>query len=193
MSSIMIQLKPSPKNSAACPECGSLKLMVSGIRFESVNVLADCTCTLCRFPFYRVLPVGHMVGRTLFIGKITGRLYQDAECPEWLSHALQKSHTYNRKMDVAIERKVFKPCKRVVILNALDYLYGHVLLKLYNAFYHLDHEKEIGLIIIIPKMFEWLIPKGCAEVWVVDLKLSELEYFPFNGYIHFTIIGMRLL
>jgi hypothetical protein len=63
-----------------------------------------------------------------------------------------------------------------VILNTLDSLYGHVLLKLYNAFYHLDHQPELGLILIIPKVFEWMIPKGCAEVWVVDLKLGELIY-----------------
>ncbi|HEY3387535.1 MAG TPA: hypothetical protein VGK46_13555, partial [Saprospiraceae bacterium] len=62
------------------------------------------------------------------------------------------------------------------ILNTLDSLYGHIVLKLYNAFYHLDQPDERGLIIIIPKLCKWLVPKGCAEAWIVDLKLSELVF-----------------
>jgi hypothetical protein len=87
-----------------------------------------------------------------------------------------KGHNESRVDKVCIEKVVFKNCDHVVILNTLDYLYGHVLLKLYNAIYHLDHQPDLGLVLIIPKIFKWLIPKGCAEAWVVDVKLSELAY-----------------
>ena len=56
---------------------------------------------------------------------------------------------------VEIRKIVYKECENVIILNTLDYLYGHVLLKLYNALHHIDNHKDAGLIIIIPKMFEW--------------------------------------
>ena len=35
--------------------------------------------------------------------------------------------------DFPIERKVFQEHKRVIVLNLLDHLYGHVLLRLHNA------------------------------------------------------------
>src|SRR5690606_17792704 len=53
--------------------------------------------------------------------------------------------------------------------------YGHTLLKLYNALHYLDNRQDLGVIIIIPRIFEWMIPKGCAEAWIVDLRLSELR------------------
>ena len=172
----MLKLKPYPYNNFVCPECGSIDPLVSDIRFESINVLAECMCANCGFIFFHILPAGHMVGRNLAIGKVNQKLYSDDECPDWLAKAVLKSHKGNRTNKLTIEKTVFKKYDDVIILNTLDSLYGHVLLKLYNAFYHLDHQPELGLIIIIPKIFKWLIPPGCAEVWVVDLKLSELEY-----------------
>jgi hypothetical protein len=78
--------------------------------------------------------------------------------------------------DVPIHKVIYKQTRNVVILNTLDSLYGHSLLKLYNALYHLDRQPELGLIVIVPRIFEWLIPSGIAEAWVVDLKLAQLTY-----------------
>lgn len=172
----MIQLKPHLENSFICPECGSIYPVVKEIRFESVNILADCTCVSCQFDFYQTLPVGHMVNHILSIGKENKTLYRHGENSSWLSESLLKSCVENRREEVMIEKIVYKKYDKVIILNTLDSLYGHVLLKLYNAFYHLDQPDETGLIIIIPKLCKWLIPTGCAEVWVVDLKLNELVF-----------------
>lgn len=172
----MIRLKPNPENYFTCPECGVDHPRINQIRFESINVLADCTCTLCGYEFHQVLPVGHMVDYPISIGKERGGLHHRDSHPDWLADAVLKSHREYRKEEVGIERMILKKCRSVVILNALDSLYGHVLLKLYNAFHHLDQQKEIGLVLIIPKIFKWLIPQGCAEVWVVDLKLDQLVY-----------------
>lgn len=172
----MIELKPVPYNLFNCPECGAAQPMVNEVRLESIQTWADCTCKQCALEFYRTLPVGHTVEYSLALAKGSGKVYQEHRNPDWLSNALVKSHTHYQTKYVGIQKIVHKTCSHVIILNTLDSLYGHVLLKLYNAFYHLDHQKELGLVLIIPKMFEWLIPKGCAEVWVVDLKLSEFVY-----------------
>jgi len=132
-------------------------------------------CKNCSLEFYQTFPVGHSVEENLSIEK-SGKLFLNPENHSWLSEALRKTYQLVEDGDLPIEKRIFKKCENVVILNTLDYLYGHVLLKLYNAQYHLDHQKDLGLIVIIPKTFEWLIPKGCAEAWIVDLKLSELSY-----------------
>ena len=172
----MIQLKPLPGTNFICPECGSKNSVLTKVIVESIHILGDCTCSVCGLNFYQVLPIGHTVDDVLSIGKTNGRLYQPESHPSWLSDSVMKAHLGMRKDPVGIRKITYKKCENVVILNTLDFLYGHTLLKLYNALYHLDHQKDLGLIIIIPKMFEWLIPEGCAEAWVVDLKLSDLAY-----------------
>lgn len=77
--------------------------------------------------------------------------------------------------DIAIERIVHSEHKDIIILNTLDFLYGHVLLKLYNAAHYLERYPEKGLVVIVPRMFLWLVPKTVAEVWVVDLRLGQMQ------------------
>lgn len=172
----MIQLKPNPENHFLCPECGTILPTINAVLIESVHVMADCTCKNCGFTFYQAYPAGHTFLTVLSMGKANGKFYQSDHQHKWLSQSFQKAFRKKEKKAVAIKRIINKKCQNVIILNTLDSLYGHVLLKLYNAFYHIDHQKEFGLVLIIPKIFEWLIPKGCAEIWIVDLKLSELAF-----------------
>ncbi len=171
----MIRIKPEPENHFLCPKC-SQKPVMRELVMKSVFTLADCVCENCGFEFYQTLPIGHTVISTLTICKFVGRLYPHDTEKTWLSTALLKAHGSEKHGEVQIKKIIYKEHDHVVVLNALDFLYGHVLLKLYNSIYHLDHNKDLGLIIIIPKLFEWLIPSGCAEVWIVDLKLNDLVY-----------------
>jgi hypothetical protein len=172
----MLQLKPYPDNCFVCPKCRAERPRINQFTFESINILADCSCNQCGFEFYQVLPVGHTVDYQISIGKKEGNIFQPQGCPAWLSLSLLQAHEEVLTTEVPIERIIFKQCNNIVILNTLDSLYGHVLLKLYNAFHHIAHQPDVGLIIIIPKGFKWLIPSGCAEAWVVDLTLSELKF-----------------
>jgi len=177
----MIRLKPDPDNIYECPECHAGNPHIREFVFESINIFARCTCNTCDFEFVQLLPVGHCVNYWLSIGVDDKKLYKSNDCPVWLSDSVIKSHEQIRTDKVSIEKIVYKTCEDVVILNTLDSLYGHVLLKLYNAIHHLNHDERVGLILIIPKIFKWLIPAGCAEVWIVDTKLSNLIY----GYADF--------
>jgi len=172
----MIELKPQTENFFSCPECRTPFPAIHDVLVQSIHIMADCTCKECGFDFFQVFPVGHTIDDHLSIGKFNDRFYPSENEQPWLFETLIKGNKEVRKREVAIEKQIFKIYEDVIILNTLDFLYGHVLLKLYNAIYHLDHQRNIGLIVIVPKSFEWLIPRGCAEAWVVDLKLSELVY-----------------
>src|SRR5688572_21217934 len=171
----IIELKPEIENHFICPGCKTEDPVIKDVLLQPVYVLADCICKKCGLEFYQTFPVGHSVEENLSIEK-SGKLFLDSRNQSWLSEALRRTYQLVEDEDLLIEKKVFKKCENVVVLNTLDYLYGHVLLKLYNAQYHLDHQQDLGLIVIVPKTFAWLIPKGCAEAWIVDLKLSELSY-----------------
>lgn len=166
---VVIQLKPEIENSFVCPECNAPGPDVKDVLFQSMHVLADCTCRSCGFGFYQTFPVSHTADVRLSVGKPNSKLYAPNGDFSWLAQTLSLKEKSDQ---VSVRKKVFRSCDEVVVLNALDFLYGHVLLKLYNSIYHIDQSGP-GLIVIIPRALEWLVPEGCAEVWVVDLRLSD--------------------
>lgn len=172
----MIRIKPDAENQFNCPRC-SQKPVVKGIQVQPIFTLAELACENCNFEFLQTLPVGHTTTHTLTIDKSNENLYPANTEKTWLSEALLKAHRNEKSEQVHVNRIIYKNYDRVIVLNTLDFLYGHVLLKLYNAIALLDNYKNLGLVIILPKSFEWLIPNGCAEAWVVDLKLNDLTYF----------------
>ena len=165
----LVPVKPALFNAFACPACGAPAPASSRSLFIGIQVLGDHTCKACGAHYYRDLPVGFQVDLPLAFDADTRRiLHWNAE--PWITYPEYRTPT---TFEFRIERNVIKEHKRIIILNALDHLYGHVLLKLYNAPRYADHYKEHGLVVLIPRMFEWLVPDGVAEVWTVDQKLSQ--------------------
>ncbi|MBK7083572.1 MAG: hypothetical protein IPH53_02425 [Flavobacteriales bacterium] len=108
-------------------------------------------------------PVGFAVDHDVAIGKADGQLYNPKGAAAWVWSPLLAGFRSQDHAEIKIERRVFREHKRVVLLNTLDFLYGHVLLKLWNAQYYLEAHPDLGLVLIIPRGFEWLVPKGTAE------------------------------
>ena len=170
----MIELKPNTYNKFLCPECKNNNIKVIGIIFQGIHVLADCKCNICNFEFYHDFPVGHALLHPIAIGKINKSIYGKNNV-KWFSKPLKDLLLSKSRDKIKIEKKIFFDKKGVVILNCMDYLYGHVLLKLFNAQYYIDNCKQHGVIIIIPKIFEWLLPEGISEAWIVDIGLKETQ------------------
>ena len=168
----LIPLKPALYNDFPCPECGvagpeAVKAMILG-----KQTAAEYTCNACGLDFVRDLPAGFTVDLPIAWRLSDKKPYHPANgiAEDWAAYPdyqVPRTERYN------VERKVFKECKRIVVLNTIDHLYGHVLLKLLNAQHYLDKHPDIGLVVIVPKMFEWLVPEGVAESWVFDIKLKE--------------------
>lgn len=168
----LIPLKPVIFNDFQCPECGAqepqgIKVMVLG-----KQTAAEYKCKGCGLEFVRDLPAGFTIDLPLAWRLRDKHPYHPAnglaeDWPAYPDYQTPRTSRYN------VQRKVFKECKRIVVLNTIDHLYGHVLLKLFNAQHYLDHHPGIGLVVIVPRMFEWLVPEGVAESWVFDIKLKE--------------------
>src|SRR5690606_25655520 len=174
----MIRLKPSLEVHFSCPECGSEEIQFVRISTPGIYWLAEYGCKKCGTKFLQSLPVGHMLDHPLAIAKENHKLYPNDWNMYWQYEPFLGSFINFKNDEVSIRKIVYATHQKVIILNTLDYLYGHTLLKLYNALHYIDTRKDLGLIVIIPRIFEWMIPAGCAEAWVVDLRLSELK----SGY-----------
>lgn len=167
-----IPLKPHLYNDFKCPECGAhgpdgIRTMVLG-----KQTAAEYKCAGCGLSFVRDLPAGFTIDLPLAWRLEDKHPYHPPQglaedWPAYPDYQLPKTSRYN------VQRKVFRECRRVIILNTIDHLYGHVLLKLFNAQHYLDNHPDIGLVVMVPKMYEWLVPEGVAESWVFDIKLKE--------------------
>lgn len=165
----LVPASPNTFNAFNCPHCGKASPRADRTLYIGIQVITEYTCAACGKRFFRDLPIGFQNDLPLAFDSASHKpLHWNAE--QWITYP---EYTAPTSLNFTIERKVFQEHKRVIVLNALDHLYGHVLLKLYNAPYYLDHYKDRGLVLLIPKMFEWLVPKGVAEIWVVDQKLSQ--------------------
>ena len=162
----MILVKPDLNVSFSCPICSSALESV-GWCISGTWSFADLACPNCSRQFFGELPVGLARKRQHLIDKESGEA--------WGPEAGFYSSTYARRVDkcVDIEVEIMEHVSDALILNCVDWLYGHSLLKLLNAQRHLDEAPGHGLIVMVPRHLRWLVPDGVAQVWTVDISPSE--------------------
>ena len=169
----MINLKPVLKIPAReCPNCDApltaMDFLITGMRN-----LADFRCANCESEFYGDLPAGQGLYTPILLNKKSGAI-SSGENAEWFSNWLSDSYKNRSRKPRDFEvRKLSKVKNKVVLLNCLDTLYGHSLLKLLNAQHYLDHQTDFSLIVMLPPFLEWLLPDNVAEAWIVDLPLRH--------------------
>ncbi|MEJ7820899.1 MAG: hypothetical protein WKF85_01185 [Chitinophagaceae bacterium] len=182
----MITVFPSPPATKFKCSCGGvLQLINNNLLWQGPHICIDVKCVNCGSEFYIDLPVGQ--------GKVTPFVYN-----KYLHNVLgdNQTHWYAKLMtafdnpvlkDVRVDVEKRKNKKQVLILNTIDFCYGHSLLFLFNLNNILDQLNGLGLVVIIQPMFRWLIPADdrITEVWTVHLSLSE-------GYNFYPVLSEKL-
>ena len=172
----MIRIKPSIEHQATCPRCGG-GLHAKKILWQGIHVCVMSTCSSCGREIIGDLPVGHAAGAPYQIDRENDRLFGPAASRIWLGEPLLRSLRSPSLEAMPLQVRKFIETRHAVILNCIDFLYGHSLLKLLNAERHLRSAPGHGLIVMAPKFLAWLIPQGVAEAWIVDLPLSKARSF----------------
>ena len=165
-----IRLHPLPKAKHDCPHCRQ-SLRVRGWYIPGMRNLADLNCENCGREFYGDIAAGQALYTPMLLAKTGGEVHDGYGVP-WFADWLRDSYANRTEIPVSFEVEKRLPITRqVVLLNCLDTLYGHSLLKLLNAQYHL--ERNVDLILMIPSMLAWMVPEGVAEVWKIGLPLKR--------------------
>ncbi len=167
----MIRLHPMPDVTFDCPYC-QLPLTVTGWYMPGMRTLATLRCPRCSRDFYGDLPVGHGIRHGYLLDKATGQIHGEAPGHNWYAGWLRRSYARRTQNPRPVQMETFRTPRRGVLLNCLDAVYGHGLLKLLNAQYYLDHCPDLDLVVLIQPMFRWLVPDGVAAIWTVDLSLG---------------------
>lgn len=175
----MIQIKPHIAYEKCCPHCGH-KLSAAHVLWQGIHVCAVSRCTNCGAAITGDLEVGQALYTPYQIDVEKGELFGDAGQRYWFGTPLLNSlQSPNHDPDISLAIEKFSKHAKVIILNCIDFLYGHSLLKLLNAEAHLNSNPDCGLVVIVPRYLRWLVPQGVAEVWVVDIPLAKARnYYP---------------
>lgn len=168
----MILLHPIPEASYTCVACRT-PLKCQGWYVPGMRNLADLVCTQCGTRYYADLAAGQALYTPMLLERETGTVH-DFFGVEWFAEWLRVS--FARRTDAPLPfvvREQLPITRPILLLNCLDTLYGHSLLKLLNAQYYLDQRPDLDVIVLVQPFLEWMIPDGVAQSWIVDLPLRR--------------------
>jgi hypothetical protein len=113
------------------------------------------------------------------VDRARGLLFGGEAARSWLGQPFLDSLLRPSEARLPLQVEMRAPHRRVLVLDCLDHLYGHALLRLLNADRHLREQPAtgLGLVVLVPGFLRWLVPDGVAEVWQVDLPLSRAQAF----------------
>ncbi|HEY9765443.1 MAG TPA: hypothetical protein V6C82_03730 [Chroococcales cyanobacterium] len=172
----MIPIKPHLRYHSECPYCGAA-LQAERFLWQGIHSCVVARCPGCAAEIIEDLGVGQALFSPYQVDLKKDRIFGDESALDWFGLPLLRSLQHPREEGIELKVERFFSAKRVVILNCIDFLYGHSLLKLLNAGVHL--EAGAALVVLVPSFLRWMVPEGVAEIWVVDLPLRKaLSFYP---------------
>ncbi|NUN70026.1 MAG: hypothetical protein HUU02_09985 [Bacteroidetes bacterium] len=171
----MIQIKPTIQFSEASPFGGTLE--PQEVLWQGLHVCVKARCSSTGRSVIADLPVGHAVTNPCTVALDSKEVFCSDEVRQWLGKPLLDSlmAPSQEEPTMTVERRIV--VENAVIINCIDHLYGHALLKLFNTERHLSRPDGTGVIVIVQDFLRWLVPEGVAEVWSVKLPLGKATRF----------------
>jgi len=167
----------SPDVTVCCAFCKRESVNLIEHIFQGIHLLAKFNCPSCTRTFFHTLPTGHDLLFPISFDE-TGRLLNtDVQAEQWLVGPLLDSFVKLKKINVGIEREVFRQADEAIILNCLDNCFGHSFYKLWNAQILKTKYPDKSIVVFIPKRMRWLLPDNIDEVWSFDSSFADLGKF----------------
>jgi len=168
----MIELKPVFQVKHRCPHC-SVAMAVEDWTIPGMRALAAMHCNTCGRRFYGDLPVGQAIETPVLLDRDTGEVHEVYPVDvKWFAEWLRSSYSRRTDEPLSFTEEVFSEVEHGLLLNCLDAMFGHCLLKLLNAQRHIDRD-DGDLVVLVPTFLRWLVPDGAAAIWTVDLSLQD--------------------
>jgi hypothetical protein len=154
-----------------CPYCHADLKPVS-VRVAALAIVVDATCPGCGGEFAFDWPAGHALSHPALIDRKSGAVH--AAGSGW--YARRFAHCIDsEEAPLSAEITVSGSCRNgheAILVNCLDFLYSHVLLKLLSAPRHVRESPEDDIVVIVPKLLRWLVPRDVVVI-EVDLPLKD--------------------
>jgi len=174
----MIQIKPFIADKCSCV-CGG-EFQFNELLWQGLHICEKLICNKCNQLRINSLPVNQAAIEQYSwypdSGVITDFNGNNIKENWFTDKLISLAKPVNENVDIDIEKIAHHD--NVLILNTLDYVYGHSFLFLLNLQRIINTEKNRGIIVIVQPMLRWLVPKaGIAEVWTVKLGFQKFHNF----------------
>jgi hypothetical protein len=169
------RLHPTAAFDATCPRDGQalepVKVHLPGWRFAYEGV-----CPACGHRYVQDLPSGHGLLYPSTIDRDTGELI-DPLGATWFARPMLA--TFERPDDMPVRFDAQRVARGGVahVLNTLDPVYGHALLRLLAADRLARHAAPAASVVIVARPLAHLVPSSVTERWVVDEPFSRLGHW----------------
>jgi hypothetical protein len=167
----MIRLHLIPRADNVCSNW-RLPLDVKDWDIPGMRNLSGSSCPSCHRDYFADLPVGKGLLHPVLL-EVQNEMIHDEYGTDWFAKWLAYSYSHRVNAPDPLQTEEFGSVRKPILLNCLDALYGHCLLKLFNAQYYIDHRSDPDLILLIPRNLRWLVPDTVAALWILDLPLSR--------------------
>lgn len=154
-----------------CPECGK-RLTLGRIHFAGMPIFVECRCAGCSREYWLDWPAGHALLHPALIDTRGGNVYYDGL--SWYPRLLGRflpSRTDPASAAIHVRWKESNS-SRAILINCVDFLYGHCLLKLVSGLSYARRYPDADVIVIAQPLLRWLIPAEASTI-EVDLALSR--------------------
>jgi hypothetical protein len=155
-----------------CPGCAG-PLIGDRIVFAGIPIFVECSCAHCGRRYIFDWPAGHALLHPTLVDLETEAVYFAGRRDEWYpKRVLQVLRNRSSPTVAELDVRAHPPeHSAVIVLNCIDHLYGHCLLKLLSA-PPLIRDGEADVLLIVQRNLVWLVPPS-VRVVVVDLPLGE--------------------
>lgn len=157
----------------ACPSCRG-RLALGRIRFAGMPIFVECRCEGCGREYWLDWPAGHALLHPTLIDADDGSLYFDGS--EWYPRRLQRCLATRTSPAAArlTTRAQGRSSDRVVVIDCVDFLYGHCFLKLASGLSFARSDPTADVLVIVPKQLAWLVPAAASTIQV-DIPFRAAE------------------
>jgi hypothetical protein len=171
---MVIPIHPRVVATVSCVKCQSTSVDIKDFIFEGIHVLVDCVCRTCSTRFYHTLPVAHDAQTPIAFSEDGSITRFDESARIWLAQPLIDAFFASGKnIGLKMKKKNLSPLKEnVVLLNCIDDCFGHAYVKILNALELMKTFPDRSIVLLVTENFEWLVPKGVDELWIVLGRMS---------------------
>jgi hypothetical protein len=175
----VIEIYPHIQHQPICPNCGK-SVQAESVLWQGIHTCYKATCEHCRINLVADLPVANSIYYSYSIDTTNSVLYGPDIATEWFGKPLLQSISNPDDAEIQFTVEQRSSRQEIVIVNCIDFLYGHSLLRLFNVDRHLRENKDIGVVVVIQDFLKWMVPEGVAEIWSVGIPSSSAQRFYLN-------------
>jgi hypothetical protein len=142
-----------------------------------VHILIEFECQECKGVFLSDIPLSQAAYTPYTVDASLHNIYGEERAMSWFGLPMLQSLRNPKPESIDLRIDIKRHTKNALLINCIDYLYGHSLLKLLNVDFYFRSERQEDIIVIIPESLRWLVPEGVAEIWSVAIPFSRANNF----------------